>query len=109
MIRWKLGDLPDGFFIEDDRPGLPVPDRERVLGSVVSAAEVGNGLSIPNEVATAHGWEFVVTEVSCGGAPAVVTGVAFADWARPGTPDRIGSGGYRQGTSRTGRLNVLDR
>jgi signal transduction histidine kinase len=59
-----------GFFVEDDGPGIPPEDRERVFehGYSTDADGTGFGLSIVGAVADAHGWEMRVTEGDEGGA-----------------------------------------
>jgi len=61
-----IGDLDDepGFFVADDGPGIPEPDRESVFDSGYSTSDSGTGLglSIVRTIAEAHGWEIRVTE-----------------------------------------------
>ena len=72
-----VGDLPDGFYVEDDGPGIPEADREEVFAAGYSTASAGTGfgLSIVNRVAQAHGWDVRVTGGSDGGARFEITGV----------------------------------
>ena len=53
-----LGDLPDGFYAEDDGPGVPDDGREQVfdVGNPTSGDGTGFGLAIGREGAEAHGW-----------------------------------------------------
>ncbi|MFC7194763.1 sensor histidine kinase [Halosimplex aquaticum] len=78
-VTVTVGDLPDGagFFVEDDGPGIPAEDRERVFDSGYSTAADGTGLglSIVREIAEAHGWDVVLTESERGGARFELTGV----------------------------------
>lgn len=73
----RVGDLEDGFFIEDDGEGIPPPERERIFeaGYSTRPGGTGFGLSIVNRVADAHGWEIRVTEGTQGGARFEFTGV----------------------------------
>lgn len=66
-----------GFFVEDDGPGIPEADRERVFETEFTTATDGTGfgLSIVQQIADAHGWSVAVTEGSTGGARFEVTGV----------------------------------
>ncbi|TKX74781.1 sensor histidine kinase [Halorubrum sp. GN11_10-6_MGM] len=73
--------LPSGFFVEDDGPGIPEDERDRVfeVGYTTDRSGTGFGLNIVSEVASAHGWEVAVSEGSRGGARFEVTGVEDAD------------------------------
>ena len=75
----RVGRLPDGFYVEDDGPGIPEAKREAVLEAGYSTNDDGTGfgLSIVKEVVEAHGWEIAVTEGSSGGARFEITGVEF--------------------------------
>ena len=68
-VAVTVGSLPDGFFVEDDGPGIPPGEREAVLErGFSSSSEGGFGLAIVRNVAAVHGWEVAVTEGSEGGA-----------------------------------------
>jgi len=75
-----VGALEDGFYVEDDGPGIPEAEREDVFDAGYSTKEAGTGfgLSIVEQIAEAHGWEIRVTESSEGGARFEITGVEFA-------------------------------
>jgi len=72
-----IGDLEDGFYVEDDGPGIPENQREDVFNAGYSTAEDGTGfgLSIISEIADAHGWNIRVTDGTSGGARFEVTGI----------------------------------
>ena len=74
----RIGDLPDGFYVEDDGPGVPPDEREAVFEAGYSTVEGGTGLglNIVKEVAEAHGWTVAVTEGTEGGARFEFTGVS---------------------------------
>jgi PAS domain S-box-containing protein len=59
-----------GFYVEDDGPGIPPDERERVFepGHSTTADGTGFGLAIVRRVADAHGWEVAVSESADGGA-----------------------------------------
>ena len=63
-------DFVPGFFVEDDGPGIPPEERERVLdrGFTTDADGTGFGLAIVEQIAEAHGWDVEVTEGADGGA-----------------------------------------
>ena len=75
-----VGELDDGFYVEDGGPGIPEDDREGVFEAGYSTTDSGTGfgLSIVREVVEAHGWEIAVTDGTDGGARFEITGVAFA-------------------------------
>lgn len=59
-----------GFYVEDDGPGIPEDDRERVFEHGVTTTDEGTGfgLTIVDAIADAHGWEIVLCEGRDGGA-----------------------------------------
>lgn len=65
-----VGDLDDGFYLEDDGHGIPEDERETVLDVGYSTSERGTGfgLGIVRQIADAHGWEMAVAESESGGA-----------------------------------------
>ena len=69
-VTVTVGDTPDGFYVEDDGPGIPPDDRDQIFEWGYSTGEdgTGYGLSIVAEVADAHGWNVRVTESGDGGA-----------------------------------------
>ncbi|QGN07747.1 PAS domain S-box protein [Halorhabdus sp. CBA1104] len=78
----RIGRLEDtGFYVEDDGPGIPVADRERVFEPGVTTQEHGTGfgLSIVRQIADAHGWTVSVTDSSSGGARFVFEGVEIVE------------------------------
>lgn len=68
-VTVRIGDLPDGFYIEDDGVGIPAGDRSEVFKSGYSTGGDGSGLglSIVAEITKGHGWEVTATESSSGG------------------------------------------
>jgi len=76
-VTVRVGTLADGFYVEDDGPGIPPGERETVFerGYSTSNDGLGIGLSIVRDVTTAHGWSLSVTESRDGGARFEVTGV----------------------------------
>lgn len=74
-----VGSLVDGFFVEDDGPGIPEGDRSVVFdeGYSTKADGTGLGLSIVKEIVEAHGWKISVTDGSDGGARFEITGVEY--------------------------------
>ncbi|MFB6153464.1 MAG: PAS domain-containing sensor histidine kinase [Halodesulfurarchaeum sp.] len=80
-VTIRVGDLPDGFFVEDDGSGITETDRDRVWESGFSTNESGTGfgLAIVQQIAEAHGWEVGVAESEQGGARFEFTGVSGAE------------------------------
>ncbi|WP_167599456.1 hybrid sensor histidine kinase/response regulator [Halorussus marinus] len=76
-VAITIGDLGDGFYVEDDGEGIPADDREAAFEFGFSTARDGTGfgLAIVEDVAEAHGWSVSVTEGADGGARFEITGV----------------------------------
>jgi signal transduction histidine kinase len=78
-VTVTVGTLDDGvgFYVEDDGPGIPSEDRERVRQQGYSTATdaAGLGLFIVARIAGAHGWDMRVTGGSRGGARFEFAGV----------------------------------
>ena len=80
-VTVTVGALDDGFYVEDDGPGIPAAERDTVFEAGYSTAEDGTGfgLRIVERVADAHGWTVDVTESEAGGARFEIRGVEFVD------------------------------
>ena len=80
-VTVTVGQVDDGFFLEDDGVGIPAGRRESVFEAGYSTGDEGTGfgLRIAKQVAAAHGWEIRATEGRDGGARFEVTGVASGD------------------------------
>lgn len=76
-VTITVGEMPDGFYIEDDGPGIPESERGSVFDVGFSTAEKGTGfgLNIVEQIAEAHGWEISLTAAHSGGARFEITGV----------------------------------
>ena len=76
-VTVTVGDLPDGFYVEDDGVGIPEGERADVFETGYSNAEDGTGfgLRIVERIVDAHGWDIRVTEGEDGGARFEITGV----------------------------------
>ena len=76
-VTVRVGTLPEGFYIEDDGPGIPEPDREDVFEPGYTTREDGTGfgLGIVRNVVDAHGWTVTVTDSTDGGARFEITDV----------------------------------
>lgn len=68
-VSVRIGMLEDGFYIEDDGPGIPPEKQDDVLRMGYSTADGnGLGLNIVKEIVDAHNWELTITEGADGGA-----------------------------------------
>ncbi|WP_276257814.1 ATP-binding protein [Haloglomus litoreum] len=74
-VEPTVGSLPDegsveGFYVEDDGPGIPPDEHDRVFeaGHTTDANGTGLGLAIVRRVADAHGWAIRLGESDSGGA-----------------------------------------
>ena len=79
-VTITVGELDDGFYVEDTGTGIPEADREAVFEAGYSTARDGTGfgLTIVTQVAQAHGWSVRATESPTGGARFEVTGVELS-------------------------------
>lgn len=75
-VTVTVGELDDGFYVEDDGPGIPEAERDDVFeaGHTTSEEGTGFGLSIVQQIVEAHGWSIRVTESASGGARFEITG-----------------------------------
>ncbi|MFB6211867.1 MAG: ATP-binding protein, partial [Halobacteriales archaeon] len=80
-VTVTVGTLADGFYIEDDGPGIPADERERVLDAGYSTDDdsTGFGLAIVNQISEAHGWTISVGESEHGGARFAITDVTVVE------------------------------
>ena len=81
----RVGDLPDGFYVEDDGPGIDpaVADSLFEPGASGTVGNTGFGLAIVREIVSAHGWSVQAAASEAGGARFEVRGV---DKRTPVTP-----------------------
>jgi PAS domain S-box-containing protein len=79
-VTIRVGLLEDGFFVEDDGPGIDDEDKDEVFeqGFTTSREGTGFGLAIVRDVVRAHGWKVSVTDSPDGGARFEITGVEFS-------------------------------
>lgn len=69
----------NGFYVEDNGPGIPENERKEVLTPGYSTTKDGTGLglNIVKQIVEAHGWTIRVTESADGGARFEITGVTL--------------------------------
>ena len=78
-VTVTVGRLDDGFYIEDDGPGIPSDERDAVFeaGYSRSTDGTGFGLSIVKQIITAHDWQIRIADGHNGGARFEITSVEF--------------------------------
>jgi len=88
-VTVTVGELDDGFYVADYGPGIPESERSTVFEAGYSTATSGTGfgLSIVDQIVSAHGWTIDVTESEAGGARFEITGV---NGGRSSSWERIG-------------------
>lgn len=66
----RVGDLTDGFYVEDDGPGISEDIRENVTeaGFTTKTDGIGLGLTFINQLADTYDWECTITGSETGGA-----------------------------------------
>lgn len=75
-VSVEVGITDEGFYVEDDGPGMPAEVRKRVTDHGYSTSDsTGFGLSIVKDIVTAHGWRLEVGESDGGGARIEVKGL----------------------------------
>lgn len=81
IVTVTLGELGDGFYVEDNGSGIPEDEQKNVFEAGYSTVEdaTGFGLSIVKQVAKAHGWDVRVTDGSDGGVRFEITDVEFGE------------------------------
>jgi PAS domain S-box-containing protein len=80
-VTVRVGPLEDGFYVEDDGPGIDADHRDEVFGHGYSTTDEGSGygLSVVRTIAGAHGWDPIVTDSESHGARFEFTGLEFLD------------------------------
>ncbi|MFW6448724.1 MAG: histidine kinase N-terminal 7TM domain-containing protein [Halobacteriota archaeon] len=76
-VTIEVGPLPDGFYVEDDGPGIPPDQRDSVFEVGYSTADGGTGFGLPivSEIVEAHDWDLELHRGDTGGARFEITGV----------------------------------
>ncbi|ELZ44821.1 multi-sensor signal transduction histidine kinase [Halorubrum californiense DSM 19288] len=76
-VSVTVGELPQGFYVADDGPGIPPGDRDDVFTAGYTSGDDGTGfgLSIVSQIADAHGWDVAMTESASGGSRFEIRGV----------------------------------
>ena len=77
-VTIRIGKLDgEGFYVEDDGPGIPEEKRKVVFdsGFTTNRDGTGFGLAIVKEIVEAHGWTVAVTDSDEGGARFEITNI----------------------------------
>lgn len=76
-VTVTVGDLDDGFYVEDTGRGISSGERTKVFETEYSSDEDGTGLGqvVVEQNVRAHGWSINVTEGSDGGARFEISGI----------------------------------
>lgn len=79
-VTVTVGELDDGFYVEDNGVGIPETGRESVFEPGYSTTQDGTGfgLHIVDQVVEAHGWDIQVTTGPQGGARFEITNVEYS-------------------------------
>jgi PAS domain S-box-containing protein len=96
----RVGLLDDGFYVEDDGPGIDDSQKDDVFnrGYTTSRAGTGFGLAIVEDIVRAHGWEVTVTDSDDGGARFEIRDVEFS-WEQADLVDVLSETlGYQKAT-----------
>ena len=80
-VTITVGEVAEGFYLEDDGPGIPENKQENVFewGYSTNRDGTGLGLNIVKQGVEVHGWKVHVTKSSDGGARFEITEVEFVD------------------------------
>lgn len=80
-VTIRLGQIDDGFYVEDDGPGIPPGEREDIFTAGYSTKEGGSGVGMVSvrEIIFSHEWDISVAESESGGARFEITEVKQSD------------------------------
>jgi PAS domain S-box-containing protein len=80
-VTVRVGPCQNGFYVEDDGPGIPEDSRDEVFdhGYTTLADGTGYGLSVVRSIVGAHGWDISVVGTERAGARFEVTGIEFVE------------------------------
>lgn len=75
----RVGPIDDGFYIEDDGPGIDPEHFDMVFDHGFTTTDTGSGygLSIVRTIVNAHGWDIAATAAQSGGARFEITNIEF--------------------------------
>lgn len=69
-VSISVGELENGFYVEDDGPGISSEDSDQVFEAGYSTKNDGDGIGMASakEIVQAHGWTITITEMERDGA-----------------------------------------
>lgn len=78
-VAIEIGAVDDGFYIEDNGPGIPEELRESVTrpGFSTRSENAGKGMTIVDRLASAHGWDMEIRDSTTGGTRIEFHGVTL--------------------------------
>lgn len=78
-VTVRVGPITDGFYVEDDGPGIDAENLDYVFdhGFTTSDTGSGYGLSVARTIVNAHGWDIEATASESDGARFEITGIEF--------------------------------
>jgi len=78
-VTVRVGRTEDGIYVADDGPGIPESEREDVIeyGYTTTEEGTGFGLTIVEQITTAHGWSVSLSESDEGGVRVDFSDVDF--------------------------------
>ncbi|WP_177227577.1 sensor histidine kinase [Halomicrobium zhouii] len=93
-VTIRVGSEDDGFYVEDDGPGIAPTEREKVFEYeyTTDSDGTGLGLAIVESITSAHGWSVHVTDGHDGGARFVFSDVDLVDGPSSATGQTDGVG-----------------
>ena len=76
-VSITVGNIANGFYIEDDGPGIDTGEQANVFEAGYSSSDDGTGfgLNIARQVAETHEWDIQLTDGNDGGARFEITGI----------------------------------
>lgn len=79
-VTVTVGDFAEGFYVEDDGPGIDSDVRPQIFNPGYSTDKDGTGFGLPivKEIVEAHGWQVQVGEAHNGGARFEFSGIETA-------------------------------
>lgn len=80
-VNVRVGPLDNGFYVEDDGPGIPPERVEDVFAHGFTTTDSGNGygLSVVRTIVNAHGLNLHTVAADTGGARFEITEIEFLD------------------------------